>query len=545
MTTPPLFDVATATKLSGEDTAAAAKQFGETLKRKKTESTLTDFLPVSAPQNHTGQTFTGVHAIVIGASDAKLGERGTPTLKLSAFVRGVCDDLQDPVFDLVNSNYQIPVVKAQGGEVKQYPRYIPDGDVRMVPVGCFVDVSIFPSSNSKDAPLSASDLPIGTHVKLTGLTANAKSSGCEPRFPRPHGPSHHVLCVDRLYLNAKSVVVVRDVEDIFEGMDALQAGFSNTQTSLAMAMAACSLLGGVKNVLAQASYLGTKLYTHLHKHQSDTAAALESLAARMEGKVIGEGETWSSPVLCKKPLQALAQKIIEGDLSVGSISGYGAPVPLPLLFEARKPWDVHPPRVQDLLVSETDNEFTTAASMVLVDVAGSLCKMYASLLLSPPRCTALVTPSVTRFRYYNVAVGLTGEGGVTALAYGQKPLLRGEGPVGLLKQSMKNIAIRADTRSMVKATMAAKEILPHARIVTVVPARLREWGDRAFSDGDWGLKTVIDFASGIRAAGLPVSSAFCREFAGGESIISEFVPDSKDTVDPPIGPDAPSPVRLK
>ena len=501
MTTPSLFDPATATKLSTEDAASLVAQFGDKMKCKR-DNLQIDFVPVKAPQNHTGQAFTCMHAVVLGAEDAKIGHNNTPVLKLKVLVSSVCDDKHDPVFDLVCGSYQIAVAKAKGGDAKQYPRYIPEGEVNMIPVSCFAAVSVFHSPNPKEAPLSASDFGVGTHVKLSCVTAHMKPPN--------------------VYLNAKSVVVVKSNANRFEGLDALQAVFSTSKASLMAAMTACSLLGGIENVLSQACYLGTKLYTHLDAHRTETATALKDLATKMDNKMIGEGESWATNVVNAKALSELAEKIQTSDLCTQAISAYGKPILLPLLFEAKKPHEVYPPSMQNLVVSKADTLFTTSAWISSTETMGALCKIY-----------------------YNVAVGLTGKEGTAALEYGLEPLLRGEGPVGLLRRSMSDIAIALDTRSSIKAEWGATELVPFCRMVAVVPAHTREWGDRAFADGDWGEKVVIDVASGIRAAGLPVSALFCREYAGGEALIAEHVPESKYQIKPSTGPDAPLPVRLK
>ena len=503
MTTPSLFDFSNANTLSSSETEEAVRKFGNSMNRSKSDSTVTDFKPVATAVNHTGQAFTSVNAVVVAATDKKIGEHNTPVLQLGVLVRQVCDDSQDPVFDLVNQTYQIPTIKIQGEEKKQYPRYIGPGDVRMIPIRAFVDVQIRKSSNPKDVFLSASDVPHGTHVKITGIMATSKS--------------HNV------YMNAKSVIVIKEVEDRFSGFDALQDCFCNAHTSTLHAMIASSLLGGINNMISQAQYMGSILYKKLEDHRVETADALCELASRLDGKVVGEGETWATSIL-KQPSDVLelAETIRSGELAVTTITNNGPTVPLPLLFEARKPWEVNPPSMQNLLVSSSDSDFTVAADITLVEVSGYLAKIY-----------------------FNVAIGLNGASGRDAIAHSQSPILRADGPVGLIRRSMKDLAVDFDTRSIVKATMATKEILPHARIISVVPARFREWGDRAFSDGDWATRFVVDVASGIRMAGLPVSLDFCREYADGDVVISEHVPDAKDVVPVSTGPDAPAVVRLK
>jgi hypothetical protein len=502
-----LFDPANHTRKDATDAVAG---FAERL---RTEAHAEAFVPAAALPNSTNQTFAAVDGVVLSASDAKLGANGSPALKLSILVYRIKDDALDPAVDLAGKyilgSEKVHKPDSMRDDKIAMPRQLRN-EVKLVPLS-YLEVSLF-HQVGKPQPASAS-LPLGTKVRLSGITASPGKTG--------EGP---------IYLNAKAVTVISEVDDAQDGFSNVAAVLASEHAQEFAALAGLPLFGGVQSLVEKHPFLGTVAEGLRGEAQASLANTLANAAKRLTGKAAGEGTPYEVPVMrpdCE--LEAYADKVakLAEGASLAEMLGNAPVLQLPMLVEGVHPGEKFPrslSTIMDDAPSATKTRFV--AQTTSVDVVGHNVKVF----LKP-------------------TLALVGEQARDALSFEQDALTNLPGPALAVKKSLKELAVVFDTRSQPVAEMLVKTLVPHCDIALVAPAHMRDHGDRLFGDGaagvNWPASMVFDVPSGIRRAGVEVSARFVKEFSGGSDTITELDLDAKDAIPAPTGQQLPTRVALK
>lgn len=502
-----LFDPASHTRKDATDAVAG---FAERL---RTEAHADAFVPAAALPNSTNQTFAAVDGVVLSASDAKLGANGSPALKLSVLVYRIKDDALDPAVDLAGK-YILGSEKVQKPDSMRddkiaMPRQLRN-EVKLVPLS-YLEVSLF-HQVGKPQPPSAS-LPLGTKVRLSGITASPGKTG--------EGP---------IYINAKAVTVISEVDDAQDGFSNVAAVLASDHAQEFAAIAGLPLFGGVQSLVEKHPFLGTITEALREEVQASLAKTLAGAAKRLMGKAAGEGTPYEAPVLRPEcELEGYADKVAklaEGS-SLAEMLGNAPVLHLPMLVEGVYPGEKFPRSLASIMDDAPSAAKTRfVAQTTSVDVQGHNVKVF----LKP-------------------TLALLGEHARDALSFEQDALTALPGPALAFKKSLKELAVVFDTRSQPVAEMLVKTLVPHCDIALVAPAHMRDHGDRLFGDGaagvNWAAAAVFDVPSGIRKAGMEVTAGFVKEFSGGSDTITELDLDAKDMIQPPTGQNLPTRVAMK
>jgi len=500
-----LFDPASHTR---KDNVEAISGFAERLR-----SRADAFVPAAALPNSTNQTFTAVDSVVVSASDAKLGATSSPALKLSLLVYRVKDDALDPAVDLAGKyligSEKVHKPDAMRDEKVAMPRQLRN-EVRMAPLS-YVEVSLF-HQPGKPQP-SAASLPLGTKVRLSGMSASPGKTG--------EGP---------IYINARAVTVISEVDDAQDGFDNVASVLSSDHVQNFAALAGLPLFGGVQTLVEKHPFLGTVLEGLRSDAQNELAKTLADAAKRLTGKAAGEGTPYEAPVMRPEcELEAYADRVVK--LAEGSplaeMLGNAPVLQLPMLIEGLRPAEKFPRSLGTILSDAPAGAKTRLVAQVTsVDIVGHNVKIF-------------VKPTIA----------LLGEVARDALGFGQDALTDLPGPALAAKKSLKELAVIFDTRSQRMAEMLVKTLVPHCDIALIAPAHLRDHGDRLFGDGaagvNWAAGMVFDVPSGIRRVGVEVSAGFVKEFSGGSDTVTELDLDAKDMIPAPTGQNLPSRVAMK
>lgn len=501
-----LFD-RTKTTASQVDVASFAERL---LATKATSS----FQPTAALANTTNQSFLSVDAVVLSASEAKLGPNASPALKLQLLVYRVKDDASDPAIDNIGDFLAgtDKVVKPEDmkDDKLAMPRVLRK-ETRLVPLN-FLELSLF-HQTGKPQPAAAT-LPLGTKVRLSGLTASVGKTG--------EGP---------IFVNAKSVTAISEVDDAIDGFEAVACALSCRYTQDHAKLAALPLFGGVETLVEKYPFLGTVVEEERSVVQKHIANALASTASRLDGKAAGEGTAYETPVLPEGcDLAALAEKTAkhaEGT-SLATLLGNQPVLQLPMLVEGTVPGEKFP-RSLSCIMDDAASGATTrlVTHVVAVEVVGFNTKIY----LKP-------------------TLALLGENARDALSFQQAPITDLPGGALAVRKSQKELGIVFGCPSQKLTKMLSEVLLPVADMAVVAPAHHRDFGDSIFGDGaggvNWATSLTIDVPSGVKRVGLELSRDFVKEFYGGGSdTITELDVDPSDILPAPTGMNLPCRVIMK
>lgn len=501
-----LFD-RTATTAAKVDVAS----FSEGLLSAKATSS---FQPTAALSNTTNQSFLSVDAVVLSASDAKLGYNASPALKMQLLVTRVKDDVSDPAIDHFDTFLSGTDKVVKPDEMKDdklaMPRVLRK-ETRLVPLG-FIEVSLFHQAG-KPQP-SAATLPLGTKVRLSGISASVGKAG--------EGP---------IFVNAKSVTAISEAEDAIDGFEAVACALSSRYTQDYAKLAALPLFGGVEALVEAYPFLGTVIEKERSVAQSRLAEALAAAAVRLQGKAAGEGTAYETPVLpggCD--LEAFAEKTAkhaEGT-SLATLLCNQPVLQLATLVEGGRPGERFPRSLSEIMVDDASGATTKLVSKVVaIEVVGFNTKIF----LKP-------------------TLALVGETARDALSFQQAPLTDLPGGALAIRKSQKELGVVFGCPSQTLTKMLSEVLLPAADMAVVAPAHHRDVGDTIFGDGaggvNWATALAVDVPSGVRRVGLELSRDFVKEcYGGGSDTITELDVDPADILPAPTGLNLPSRVVMK
>lgn len=501
-----LFDRTTKTAASVD-----VASFSERLLSAKATS---GFQPTAAISNTTNQSFLSVDAVVLSASDVKLGYNASPALKMQLLVVRVKDDAADPAIDLFGEFLAGTDKVAKPDDMKDdklaMPRVLRN-ETRLVPLS-FLEVSLF-HQTGKPQPAAAT-LPLGTKLRLSGMSASVGKAG--------EGP---------IFVNAKSATAVSEVDDAVDGFQVVAGALSSRYAQDHARLAALPLFGGVETLVERYPFLGTVVEKERSDVQARLAGALASAAARLEGRAAGEGTAYETPVLREGcDLVAFAEKTAkhaEGT-SLATLLGNQPVLQFATFVEGVVPGEKFPRSLASMVDDAASGAATKVVSQVVaVEVVGFNTKIF----LKP-------------------TLALVGEHARDALSFDQAPLTDLPGGALAVRKSQKELGIVFGCLSQKLTKMLSEVLLPVADMVVVAPAHHRDFGDNIFGDGaggvNWATSLTVDVPSGVRRVGLELSRAFVKEYyAGGSDTITELDVDPADALPAPTGLNLPGRVVMK
>lgn len=505
----------------------------QTSKLKSSSSQLAPPKATTINLSTTAQPGLGVDAVVIAAQDGIAAGNSilrllVATVRVDKHGGGAgtmpidCLDTE-VVGPLVVPTRQVP---NNTGKILAMPRVIaePGVDYGAAPLLATPVLSLGYFKNAKDgADMNAANIVPGTRVKLTGLSfEHAKPDKVTGVEPPPRARVKRVDVIAKPHSAATAAKILKDA-------------LESHSIELYTAMAVVGSLGGIEKIGESAPLLASDLAIAQRDLRQQAAAALRSMAARLEGVVAGEGEAYAAPV-CRQEsraaLLAMADSLDAAPLTAPLSMLIGSPVELPLIFPGHTPNVLAPIMETPTTLSEAPVYARARISSTSVDVQDG-------------KCTGVLTI------YPTFALSLSGNRALFANGAGQPPFVNVNPdafPTCAIKYSLKNFAPMLGTGSLKKTALAAEELIPYAPLTISTDLYPRSGDDAIFSDKSGGCNwaNIFDFdlRGALMNASLPVSVEFVQtEFCAGENTISEYEPVDNDKIAPP-GPNALKPPTL-
>lgn len=522
---PPLFF------LSANAPVASADQIARFESELGSVATVPNTRATSIMASQVDQKVVSVDGTILASEDRRMGEKNSAVITMHLVVERVLMDDADgcPAEDLVTfENAPFPslmttkALQAPDKQLIAMPRIIDldakDGTVatKLVPL-TYINASYFKKATDEET-LSAASVPVGTRVRLTGVTSKLAATKKNTGF----------ACV-----NFKKFNVLDLCDNPTDAPARISKAMQKPSFLAWQALEAAQMVGGLKHMVAESPLVGSDLAQMSTEYRKGVAACLEKKTVDLQDCKVGVGEKYESEfcsagnraVLSTRVIELLNGECVDSFTSISVVHDNGT-TRIPFHHRVRSPASSHPSVMKELCHMSSDVKMVVVPHVVQVDVDKTFVKFYAALGYAVP-----------------------GKRGQQALEASVRPIY-GDNPFSAnfgIKMSLKALAVTFATRSMRKATMLCKELMPFADFIVSAPAYPREAKESVFSDDAGGLNWsdlfTLNMPLTLSKTSLLLTCEYIKSrFGGGEANIESNEVDVGDMIPLPdkMSPPVPS-----
>ena len=503
-------------KLDADAPVASAEEMARFTSDLSSVSTVSTTKATAVMASQVDQKVVSVDGTVVSSEDRRMGDKGSPAISMRVIVERVHKDDADgnPAEDLVSYTgapfetlLTTEGLKHPDKAMVAMPRVInttiSEGvvGVKMVPLA-YIDASYF--KNAKDGDdLSAASVPIGTRVRLTGVTAKIaggtkKSSGAA-------------------VVNFKKFNILELCDNPINAPDRIEKAMAKPGFRAWQAMEAVPMVGGLENMVSVAPLVGSDLSEMTSNYREGVVQSLDEKATSLAPLKVGVGEKYETEFCSPANLAVISSRALDlrdngtPFMPLGAVHDNGI-VKIPFHHHVRSPAESHPEIMKKLADMPDEAKMLVVPHVTQVNVDKTFVKMFLAL--------GYVVP---------------GKRGLQAVKAGQRPIFGDDPftPACGVKMSLKGLAVMFGTHALSKATYLAKELLPFADFFVSVPSYGREAGESVFGDDSGGLNWsdlfTLNMPTTLAKTALLLTPEYVQSrFGGGESNIESEEPASND-----------------